>query len=146
LVLPFPIIGFNRILTTKSGIITVLPVYFNYWYSPSDKLKISATASFGGFNGAHFPSIPSGLVNQGFGPDGLALRVGYLRTGVRFEWRPFSSFWFSLEGGSDCFKKVSFTQDREIVYSDRIPFQPYAKGGLTFKFPRKDDKIPWPEF
>lgn len=146
LVLPFPIVGFHRILNTKSGIITVLPVYISYWYSPADKLKFSATASFGGFNGAVFPTIPSGLVNMGLGPDGLAMRVGYLRAGARFEWRPFSSLWFSMEGGSDCFKKVSFVEDREVVYTNRIPFQPYLKGGITYKIPRKDDKIPWPEF
>lgn len=146
LILPFPIIGFNRIINTKSGIVTVLPVYFNYWYSPADKLKFSGTLSLGGFNNAFSPGIPSALLNAGFGPDDITLRVGYARTGARFEWRPFSNLWFSLEGGGDFFKKVSFVQNREVIYSDRIPVQPYLKGGLTFKIPPKDSKIPWPEF
>lgn len=146
LVLPFPIIGFNRIINTKSGIVTVLPVYFNYWYSPADKFKFSGTISLGGFNNAFAPTIPSGLVNSGFGSDDITLRVGYARTGARMEWRPFSNLWFSLEGGGDFFKKVSFVQNREVIYTDRIPVQPYLKGGITFKIPPKDTKFPWPEF
>lgn len=144
LIVPFPVIGFNRMFSAKSGMVTVLPVYWNYWFAPVPKLKFSAGFSLGGFNNAFTPGIPTTLPSSSSDP--MTLRIGYARTGLRLDWKAFSNFWFSAEGGGDFFKKVSFVQNREVIYSDRIPVQPYAKAGFTWRIPRREDKIPWPEF
>lgn len=143
-ILPFPVIGINRLYSTRNGLIALIPLYVQYWHNLGDRVSFSGRFSLGGFNNAWTPGNTSSLPSAGLNP--VTLRVFHARTGVRFDIKTLPQIVVYVEGGADYAKLVRFAQEDEIIYRDFIPVQPYGRAGITWKIPRKETKWYIPEF